>query len=136
MTNELKRFLKKVNEDGELLEKMNGLQKETDRAKVVEKTVAIAREAGFYLTEADFEASEGEMDDLEMQAVSGGWRECICVAGGGGKEDAQGDVCACVVAGGGFRKDNGNSRCFCLVAGEGYDGRSFECTTNGMPPIV
>ena len=136
MTENLKVFLKKVNGDEAFFKKMEALQAETDRETVIEKTIEIAKEAGIALTPADFEADDGEMDDAEMQAVSGGWKVCMCVAGGGGKEDAQGNVCACVIAGGGFRKDNGESRCFCLLAGDGYDGSSYTCTKNGMPPIV
>ena len=136
MTEKLKTFLKKVNGDEAFFKKMEALQAETDRETVIEKTIEIAKEAGFALSPADFEAGDEEMDDAEMQAVSGGWKACMCVAGGGGKEDAQGDVCACVIAGGGFRKDNGESRCFCLLAGDGYDGGSYTCTKNGMPPIV
>ncbi|MEA4853246.1 MAG: Nif11-like leader peptide family RiPP precursor [Christensenella sp.] len=121
MTDKFKSFLKKVNEDEALFKKMEALQGETDRKTVIEKTIEIAKEAGIALSPADFEAGDGEMDDAEMQAVSGGWCKCVCVTGGGGKEDAQGGVCACVLEGAGMRK--GSSlifRCACVIGGYGY----------------
>ena len=121
MTDKFKNFLKKVNGDEALFKKMEALQAETDRETVIEKTIEIAKEAGYALSPADFEAVDGEMDDAEMQAVSGGWTKCVCVAGGGGKEDAEGGVCACVLEGAGMRK--GSSlifRCACVIGGYGY----------------
>ncbi len=131
MTDQLKKFLKEANHDETFLKKMEMLQGETDRAKVVEQTVAIAKDMGFALTAADFEAEEGEIDDLELQAVSGGWTKCVCVAGGGGTEDNDGDVCACVVVGLGMRKDNGHERCGCPLIGYGYDYDRESCRELG-----
>ena len=122
MTDKFKEFLKKVNEDEALFKKMEALQGETDRKTVIEKTIEIAKEAGYALSPADFEADDGGMDDAEMQAVSGGWTTCVCPVGGGGKEDAQGGVCACVIQGMGTRKDHKSRfRCLCMVGGYGYD---------------
>ena len=132
MTEKLKTFLKKVNGDEAFFKKMEALQAETDRETVIEKTIEIAKEAGFALSPADFEAGDGEMDDGEMQAVSGGWTKCVCVAGGGGTADKDGGTCACVVAGVGMRKDNNNARCGCPLIGYGYDYNIEDCKAMGM----
>ena len=131
MTKEFRDFLKKANEDPAVFKKMEALQNETDHQKVMEQTIAIAKAEGFALTPADFEAGEGEMDDAEMRAVSGGWCKCVCVAGGGGKEDADGATCVCAVAGVGLRKDNDGSRCICPMVGYGYDANIPPCELMG-----
>ena len=132
MTDKFKNFLKKVNGDEALFKKMEALQGETDRKTVIEKTIEIAKEAGFALSPADFEADAGEMDDAEMQAVSGGWTTCVCPVGGGGKEDKDGNLCVCVAAGMGVRKDNNDPRCACPIIGYGYDDDLKLCVGTGI----
>ena len=113
MSENMKNFLKKVSEDKALVEKIN----ELDKAGLI----AMAKELGFEMTEADFLQPEGEISENEMDAVVGGYKRCACFSGGGGKADSEGDVCACVVGGGGISKVDGEARCACLWAGTGYE---------------
>ena len=76
---------------------------------------------GCELTEADFVQPEGEVSEAEMDAVVGGYKRCVCIIGGGGKEDSEGDVCACVAMGMGLSKVDGETRCVCHSAGTGYE---------------
>ncbi|MEA4853249.1 MAG: hypothetical protein VB082_03100 [Christensenella sp.] len=143
MTEEAKKFLMLAGTKESICKKMDELHREINgadaegatiseiRDKVVKRTVAIAKEAGFALSPADFEADDGEMDDAEMQAVSGGWYKCVCVAGGGGTADKDGGTCACIVAGVGMRKDNNNARCGCPMIGYGYDANIPPCDLMG-----
>lgn len=113
MTETMKNFLAKVSEDKALIEKISKL----DKAELI----AAAKELGFELTEADFVQPEGEISENEMDAVVGGYQRCVCISGGGGKEDSEGNVCACVGAGMGLSKVDGETRCACAVAGTGYE---------------
>lgn len=86
--------------------------------------IALVREYGVEITEADFRPTPagGEVSDSELEAVAGGGK-CVCVAGGGGKEDASHGTCACVVGGCGLRKDtdqwNLQHDCKCPLLGSG-----------------
>lgn len=113
MTENMKKFLEKVSADKALTEKVAKLDKDA--------VIALAKEFGFELTEADFAAPEGELASGELEAVTGGYKRCICVSGGGGKKDNEGDVCACVYGGAGLSKVDGEVRCLCAMAGTGYD---------------
>ena len=144
MTEEAKKFLMIAGTKEAICKKMDELHREINgadaegatiseiRDKVVKRTVEIAQEEGFALTQADFEADDGEMDDAEMRAVSGGWCKCVCVAGGGGKEDKDGNLCVCVAAGMGVRKDNNDPRCACPIIGYGYDDDLKLCVGTGI----
>ena len=124
MTDNLKEFLQKASGDDKLAKEFQELQNESDRDKVIAKTIELAKNTGFSLTEADFKEPEGEVDDEEMEAVSGGWKKCACFLGGGGEADVDGDTCACVAAGAGVTKAvNGKQegRCLCTFGGYGYD---------------
>lgn len=121
MTNQLKEFLKKINNDEALMKKFATLQDEKDRKVVIQKTIEIAREAGIELAEADFEPPE-EMDDEELNAVAGGFKKCTCYVGGGGAADQDGKACGCVAYGYGELREPGNKhRCECIAMGTGYD---------------
>lgn len=113
MTETMKNFLAKVSKGTALAEKIGKLEKA--------ELIAMAKELGFELTEADFVQPEGEISENEMDAVVGGYKRCACYTGGGGKEDSEGEVCACVVAGGGISKVDGEARCACVWAGTGYE---------------
>ncbi|MBP3648870.1 MAG: Nif11-like leader peptide family RiPP precursor [Clostridia bacterium] len=113
MTENMKNFLAKVSEDKALAEKASKLE----RAELI----ALAKELGFELTEADWAQPEGEISEGEMDDVVGGYKRCICVLGGGGKADSEGDACGCVGLGFGISKSNGEMRCACSNAGTGYN---------------
>ena len=111
MTENMKKFLEEASKNKDLLEKARTLSKED--------LPALAKELGIALTEADLEASEGELSEKELSGVAGGG-ECWCVVGGGGTESGDGtdEVCACVALG--FGTDNTNyARCNCYLGGYG-----------------
>lgn len=113
MTENMKKFLEKVSADKALAEKFANLDKDA--------VVALAKELGIELTESDFAQPEGEITADEMDAVVGGYKRCVCAYGGGGKEDSEGEVCACVSVGMGMSKVDGEARCACYVGGTGYE---------------
>ena len=113
MSENMKKFLEKVSADKALAEKFANLDKDA--------VVALAKELGIELTEADFAQPEGEIAADEMESVVGGYKRCACYAGGGGKEDSEGNVCACVGAGMGLIKVDGEARCACVSVGTGYE---------------
>ena len=115
MTENMKKLLEAVSKNKDLLEKVKTQGKD--------EIVALAQELGITLTEADFEAPEGELSEKELSGVAGGG-ECWCVVGGGGTEDSHGHVCACVAVG--IGEDSGpagneTERCFCPAVGYGHD---------------
>ena len=114
MTENLKKFLEKVSEDPALAAKVGA---EADPAKLI----ALAKELGFELTEADLEKKPEEVADDELDTVAGGGDvSCACAMGGGGTKDSNDKTCACVLAGAGYSK-SGRERCVCGFAGYGYD---------------
>lgn len=113
MTENMKKFLEAVSKNEELTAKVGTLG--------MEELIALAKELGIELTEADFAKPTGELDDDELDAVSGGGDvSCACAMGGGGTKDSNDKTCACVLAGGGYSKQGGE-RCVCGFAGYGYD---------------
>lgn len=111
MTETMKAFLEAVSKDEEQGKK---IRKMADKAEIL----AAAKEMGYALTEADFEAPEGEMSEKELAGVSGGG-DCYCAAGGGGTEGEWGDeVCACVFIGYGMGYMV-HDRCRCALYGYG-----------------
>ncbi len=114
MSENMKQFLIKVSEDAELVERVN---REKDRAVLI----SLAKELGIILTEEDFKLEPRELDDDDMDAVTGGGDvSCACAMGGGGTKDSNDKTCACVLAGAGYSKV-GRERCVCGFAGYGYD---------------
>ena len=119
MTESMKKFLEAVSRDEALTAKVGSLGKE--------ELIALAKELGITLTEADFSEPSGELDDDELDAVTGGWKECMCAFAGGGKKDSDGKACGCV--GGGYGEArSGETRCWCAVSGAGYNP---DCTLSG-----
>lgn len=129
MTENLKKFLEAVSKDEALQAKVNALEsnKETAMADII----ALAKELGIELTEADFAQPDGEISEDELAAVSGGMGSsgsctnsaCWCTVGGGGGgrmiDDNRAFGCACAVYGqGGDGKDD-HHVCICVVVGEG-----------------
>lgn len=135
MNENLKNFLSAISSDLEWVAKQKDLSKEEG----MKSALAKAAELGIPLTEADFEAPEGELSEDELVAVAGAGN-CYCVMGGGGTEgdadnmgcDSFGfvdQVCWCVVYGEGWKdRYNGYSgdyieeeqRCECPMVGNGY----------------
>lgn len=119
MTENLKKFLETVSANNELAQKIGSMTKEN--------LIALAKELGLELTEADFQQPYGELSDDELDVVAGGYKFCHCDMGGGGKKDSQGKACACVIYGQGDARD-GRPRCLCPFLG---NGDSPECMADG-----
>lgn len=109
MTENLKKFLETVSAQEELGKKASAASKE--------ELMAMAKELGLELTEADFEQKSAELSDDELEAVSGG-SSCSCPMSGGGKQDGDDDVCACNLTGLGY-DIRMNIRCLCQFDGYG-----------------
>lgn len=134
MNENVKAFLKAAAADAEWMEQQKKIE---DKSEAVAAAVAKAAELGIPLTEADFEAPEGELSEDELEAVAGAGN-CYCLAGGGGTDqDApscemsghQDQVCWCVVWGEGWESDftgydntpsGEHQRCECPMVGNGY----------------
>ena len=128
MTENLKKFLEAVSKDEALQAKVNALgsNKETAMAGVI----ALAKELGIELTEADFAQPDGEISEDELETINGGGcptagtvnNSCYCAAaGGGGGKQKDEDIwgCACVAYGqGGDAKDD-HTTCMCVLYGHG-----------------
>ena len=117
-----------VSKDEALQAKVNALEsnKETAMAGVI----ALAKELGIELTEADFAQPDGEISEDELETINGGGcptagtvnNSCYCAAaGGGGGKQKDEDIwgCACVDYGqGGDAKDD-HTTCMCVLYGHG-----------------
>ena len=122
MTENMKKFLELVSKNEELGKKLCEADKEA--------VIAMAKELGIALTNADF-AQNNELSDDELDAVAGGGWDCGCFMGGGGTGDGEitfvGETvnqktCACVLAGAGmatYSDGKDRSRCACALAGTG-----------------
>ena len=90
MTENMKKLLEILSGNKELAAKVGGMGKED--------IIALAKELGVALTEADF-VQNCELSDDELDAVVGGGK-CICSFGGGEYSD-------------------GSVRCVCIIGGDG-----------------
>lgn len=109
MNANLKKLVDLASEDKELSAKLQSADKE--------QVIALGKERGITLTEADFESPKGKVSDDELAAVAGGGY-CFCAIGGGGKSDEGEKTCACVALGYGYYTD-GRIRCDCGLYGSG-----------------
>lgn len=92
MSENMKEFLKEVENNAELKARLSALP---DEEASKEKVVEIAKEYGFTLTAEDYEVSDGEnISDDELEAVAGG--NCLAA---GVKRTNEGDFCMCVIIG-------------------------------------
>lgn len=122
MNENTKRFFELLSKDEEMVKKVCSMTE-------MEEILALARELGIELTEADFETPDGEMSEDELNSVTGGG-DCYCVMGGGGTKSTYDDVCACVLAGWGYYNDSFEPyasddnlvRCACPGLGSGNNG--------------
>lgn len=113
MTENMKKFLETVSKSEELVKKINTMTKED--------LLALAKELGIELIDADFANPTGELDDDELETVAGG-EGCECIGGGCGYDyHANEKTCICV-AGGGGEYENGECRCWCVGVGFGDCG--------------
>lgn len=114
MTEKMKAFLESISKDQELIKKVSTM---TDKADII----AVANSLDIDLSEADFDAPEGELSEKELVTISGGTITCICpLVGGGTSDDGLNTPCACIAGGGGVDYAD-LPRCACIVAGVGED---------------
>lgn len=74
MTENMKKFLELVSKDEALVAKVNAADKNA--------LIALAKELGVELTEADFE-HPNKLSDDELDVAGGGGTWCILIGGGG-----------------------------------------------------
>lgn len=130
MNESLLKFMEMMSKDANLQSKLDKLIANNDTAGVV----ALAASVGIDIAEDDLVLQAApqvvELDDAELEAVAGGWKECVCVLGGGGKADSDGLACACVAGGLGVgRKNKEATRCACAMSGF---GESTACIMLGV----
>lgn len=120
MSENMKKFLEMASADAELAAKLEEIAQADDKQGMID----LAAAKGVAITMDDLENKPVELDDDELDAVAGGWRECVCCMGGGGKKDSQGKTCACVAYGLGQARD-GRDRCLCAFSGWGMSPASI-----------
>ncbi len=113
MTENTKKFLEAVSKNDELAAKIGTMTKE--------ELLALAKELGIELTDADFEKPAGELSDDELDTVAGG-NACCCVIGGTGYKTLINEKTCVCVAGGGGEYEDGDCRCWCVGTGFGDRG--------------
>jgi len=120
MTENMKAFLEKVNENDSLKTELKALEKErTDMEDIGHvadtinrKVIEIAEKYNFTLTAEDFIAEKTELSPEEIEAITGGE----------GDVSAQGGFCACFLGGyGGGLGLTGEGWCMCPLSGSGHD---------------
>ena len=119
MTENLKKFLEAVSKDEALQAKVNALESNKETAMV--DIIALAKELGIELTEADFAQPDGEISEDELETINGGGcptagtvnNSCYCAAAGGG---------------GGKQKDDDIWGCACVAYGQGGDAKDDHTT--------
>lgn len=109
MSENLKKLLELVSRNEDLAKKLSSMDKE--------ETIALAKELGIELTEADFE-QKNELSDDELDTVAGG-KSCFCAWGGGTGNSSIAKTCACVAYGQGDSRNSSIARCVCYVGGGG-----------------
>ncbi len=105
MTENMKAFLDAISNNEELKEKVDEINKkeEEELKGHIAEYISLAKEVGITLTEEDFQPEkDAEMNDEELEAVTGG--SLICGVGGGGYQ------CGCFVVG-------AVKGCGCVVVG-------------------
>ena len=119
MSENMKKFLELASKDENLKQKLQSFS-DMEPADAISAGIALAKELGIELSEADFakEESNGELSDDELDAVAGGGG-CGCPVGGGGKgTDKWGDEYTCGCA---FYGQGGSNNCVCPFVGGGTD---------------
>lgn len=128
MTENLKKFLEAVSKDEALQAKLNAL--ESNKEIAMADIIALAKELGIELTEADFAQPDGEISEDELETINGGGcptngtvnNSCCCAAAGGGygkQKDKDIWGCACVAYGQGGDGKEDHTTCMCVLYGHG-----------------
>ena len=127
MREEMNKYLEMLGEDEEAQKKLMALDK-NDKSGAITTSIEIAKGYGIELIKEDFENEVVELDEDELEAVSGGATACACLgAGGGASGDGYYGCCGCVIGGAGqFYKDEKHRHLvgFCRCPGVGGGGAS------------
>ncbi len=120
LTEQAREFVKSIGESETLKQKFENMCEESNEQAAMAAMLSLAEEAGYVLTAVDFKSENEFLDDSELEAVTGGYQNCICVLGGGGSKDEEGKTCGCVLFGSGSeRGEEGRTRCTCVFGGQG-----------------
>ena len=125
MSENFKKFLEIVSKDEALKQKVLAF-KDMEKEDTIRAAIALAKELGIELTEADFSEKEAnnELTDDELDAVAGG-NVCGCplVGSGGGTDSRDGRTyaCSCIGKGQGGDGREDDLNCSCTAVGTGTD---------------
>lgn len=121
MNDNLKAFLEMAKTDPELGHKLAAMD--------VAGLIAIAKEKGLELSEADFRPPADEIEAAELNGVVGGsgGGACFVLGGGGGRDTRDNEIygCACVVYGQGGDGRASDANCFCILGGVGSEDQDW-----------
>ena len=127
MREEMNKYLEMLGEDEEAQKKLKSLN-EDDKEGVITASVEIAIGYGINLVKEDFNLETSELDENELEAVSGGATACACLgAGAGASGDGFYGGCGCVIGGAGefyYDKKHKKKAGFCRCPGVGGGGAS------------
>ena len=127
MREEMNKYLEMLGEDEEAQKKLKSLN-EDDKEGVITASIEIAKSSGINLVKEDFNLETSELDENELEAVSGGATACACLgAGAGASGDGFYGGCGCVIGGGGqfyYDKKHKKLAGFCRCPGVGGGGAS------------
>ena len=127
MREEMNKYLEMLGEDEEAQKKLKSLN-EDDKEGVITASIEIAKSYGINLVKEDFNLETSELDENELEAVSGGATACACLgAGAGASGDGFYGGCGCVFGGGGefyYDKKHKKKAGFCRCPGVGGGGAS------------
>ena len=124
MSDNMKKFLELVSKDENLKQRMQACN-DMEPADAIHAGIALAKELGIELSEADFAKNESgdELNDEELDAVAGGGGCACAAAGGGGGTEINGNIygCACAIYGQGGDGSADDFNCICILGGVGAD---------------
>ena len=124
MSENMKKFLELVSKDENLKQRMQ-VCNDMEPAKAIQAGIALAKELGIDLSEADLVKNESgdELNDDELDAVAGGGGCACAAAGGGGGTEIDGNTygCACAFYGQGGDAHGHDFNCICFLGGLGED---------------
>ena len=124
----IKKFYEALSKDEAMREKLSALNEkyqnaQPDLAKAAAEIVAFAESEGFTFTVDDLSAyaeiESKKITDEQLEGIVGGLFDrntCVCMVGGGGKDQETGHTCACILGGGG-RQDNKGYQLVCIGSG-------------------
>lgn len=120
MNTRMKKFIEKINREDALNAEFMEVSRKIENMAVREDAIAMymlpfAKKCGFDFSVEDFALPEGEMDEAELLAVSGGLN-CQCTGAGAGDNG-----CPCLHSGVGENGADKKFSCHCCGTGMGQE---------------